>query len=39
MYRRYKRRGYSVRNKILDSVQFKIVKKRYNEKYGMELVR
>ena len=39
MYRMYKRRGYSVRNRILDNVQFSFVKKRYYEKHGFTLVR
>ena len=39
MDRMYKRRGYSVRNKILDNVQFTIVARKYYEKYGMKLVR
>ena len=40
MYRMYKKRGYSTKNKILDSAQFKIVAKRYYEEYfGMRLVR
>lgn len=39
MYRMYKRRGYSVRNRILDNVQFNIVARKYYEKYGFKLVR
>lgn len=39
MYRMYKRRGHLVRNKILDTMKFNIVARRFYEKHGIKLVR